>query len=86
MKFEVTEDQMLKVREWAKKQDEVVVKRQVDDRDAFVAELARDGIAYYGAIGGELSFIFTPNSIGISVVVKHAGTKEKLDLTDYDSW
>ncbi len=47
-----------------------------------------DGYPYEGAIGGGLTYQFTPNSIGMttSVVYSTATNKYKLDLTDYDSW
>lgn len=50
---------------------------------------------YEGAIGGGLTYEFTPNSIGLHVCVtypKYGKLKKdedkyyKLDLTDYDSW
>lgn len=41
---------------------------------------------YTGAIGGRLTFCFTPTGIGTVVIVKDAVTKKEIDLTDYDSW
>ena len=41
---------------------------------------------YYGAIGGGLTFSFTPTGIGTVVRVTEAITGEVLDLTDYDMW
>ena len=38
-----------------------------------------------GAIGGRLTFSFTPTGLGCITVIKCA-CGEKLDLTDYDSW
>jgi len=38
-----------------------------------------------GAIGGGLSYEFTPASIGVVTLVKCACGNE-LDLTNYDSW
>lgn len=40
---------------------------------------------YFSSIGGELTYCFTPNSIGYTVVVQHCGGQE-LDLTDYECW
>ena len=42
------------------------------------------GTDYYGAIGGQLTYSFTPNSLGCVVKVIHDITKEELDLTDYE--
>jgi hypothetical protein len=44
------------------------------------------GTNYYGAIGGVLTYLFTPTGIGCAVTVRHEVTKKELDLTDYDSW
>ena len=38
-----------------------------------------------GAIGGRLTYSFTPTSLGIITVVKCACGKE-INLTDYDNW
>jgi hypothetical protein len=39
-----------------------------------------------GAIGGKLTYEFTPNGVGISFIVKCGICKEELDLTDYENW
>lgn len=41
---------------------------------------------YYGAIGGEITYCFTPTSLGTILVVKHAGTGKEINLTDFNSW
>jgi len=38
-----------------------------------------------GAIGGRITYAFTPTSLGVVTIVKCA-CGEKLDLTDYDCW
>lgn len=63
--------------EWAKEQDEAVLARQ----RLLTGTGAR---VNYGAIGGELTYSFTPMSVGTITKVTHAVTKAKLDLTDYD--
>ncbi len=40
---------------------------------------------YTGAIGGGLTFSFTPTSIGMVVKVKYLD-KEEIDLSDYENW
>ena len=40
----------------------------------------------YGAIGGVLTYSFTPTGVGCAITVTHGVTKEELNLTDYDSW
>lgn len=92
MKFELTDDQIKKVQKWRAEQDAIVLARQraaIADRgpdDSFTDGLAKAGIPYYGAIGGEITYSFIPNSIGEVVFVTHGGTKAELNLTDWDSW
>lgn len=40
---------------------------------------------YTGAIGGGLTFSFTPTSLGLITKVRYLD-KEELDLSDYESW
>lgn len=88
--FEMTEDQIKKCEEWQKSQDAIAVKMQIDSGDykdnEFVSCFLENGFPYYGATGGHISFEFTPTSIGECLVVKHAITKNEINLTDYDSW
>ena len=39
---------------------------------------------YYGAVGGGLTYTFTPTSIGVIIIVKEHFTQEQIDLTEYD--
>ena len=41
---------------------------------------------YCGAIGGRITYSFTPTSIGTIVKIKDSVTGKELDLTDYYTW
>jgi hypothetical protein len=84
--FEITNEQAIKLNAWCMQQDEIVCKQQLHSSDAFIRKLAQDGEAYYGACGGELTYSFTPTSLGLSTKVTHSVTKAEIDLTDYASW
>lgn len=85
--FDLTKEQREKLETWRKEQDAVVLKRQQESDDEMIREMcAMWKRPYYGCCGGELTFMFTPTTIGLGVAVKHSGTGETLDLTDYDSW
>ena len=45
-----------------------------------------NGSNYYGAIGGVLTYSFTPTGLGVIFTVKHDATGNELDLTDVDEW
>ena len=40
----------------------------------------------YGAIGGGITFSFTPTSLGIICMAKEAITGEEIDLSEYENW
>lgn len=70
--FSLTAVQKGRVRIWSVEQDDLVRSQQNLNEP------------YYGAIGGELTYSFTPTSIGVIVKVAHAVTKSKLDVSDYE--
>lgn len=41
---------------------------------------------YCGAIGGRYTYSFTPNSLGVGVIVTDNISKDSIDLTDYGGW
>ena len=70
--FTLTQDQTDRVGGWL----ETVVLPEVRKKNPDL---------YYGAIGGELTYSFTPTSLGVIVKVKHAYGME-IDVTEYDDW
>jgi hypothetical protein len=73
--FILTDEQERKIKEWD------------NPETGHVCSLKRENGngKYAGAIGGHLSYSFTPTSIGEIVTVKCACGAE-LDVTDYDSF
>jgi len=72
--FAIPEDKVEQLNKWMKEQDEKVAKLQNSNE------------AYYGAIGGDCTYCFTPTGLGIVIVVKNNVTKEEINLTDYENW
>lgn len=66
-------DDIKKINEW----DDI--QREKMPKDEF-------GNLVIGAIGGYLTYEFTPTSLGHIVKIYNSVTKERLDLTDYSSW
>lgn len=60
------------------------IKAFEDTQDIIVAIEQGLDMPYYGAIGGSLSYIFIPTSLGVIIKVRHSVTKEELDVTEYD--
>lgn len=72
--FGLTEAQKQMVQDYKASCDEIVAKAQGRD------------VPYHGAIGGELTFSFTPTGLGDIIKVQYAGDFEPLDVTGYDLW
>lgn len=75
--FTLSSMELAQIAKWSKEQDDIVVARQ----QSLIGTGNRPD---YGAIGGELTYMFTPTSLGTIVKVVHAVTKAELYLTDYD--
>lgn len=93
MNFEVNLEQYAKYVSWVKEQNKKAVEIQKEKyaNDPSVSELHYEvcwnmGLPYCGAIGGEISWTFTPTGLGEIITVKHSITGDKLNLTDYASW
>jgi hypothetical protein len=64
-------------------------KRKLSDweRELEAKIKAKEGYSpYYGATGGQLTFMFTPTNLGVVVKVEHCYTKETIDLSEYENW
>jgi hypothetical protein len=86
--FTLDQEQQTKIAAWSAEQDRLVLAKQRQNASGDIArQLAEEADQpYYGAIGGELTYCFTPNSLGVVVKVQHAGTGAELDVSDYGSW
>jgi len=72
--FHLDEGQLKKISAWEAEQDAIFAKKQGRDEP------------YYGAIGGSITYSFTPTSLGVVVTVKHGATEAELDVSNYDEW
>lgn len=86
--FEVTEDQQKKFKVWDEVCRKEILEKQKQEmtEEEYVLKTCNGEHPYFGAIGGNYTWSFTPNSIGMGVSVTNNYLKESLDLTDYDSW
>ena len=90
MRFELTVDQLAKLVAWESEQDRIACEQQKATvgavLDPLIADSLERGIPYYGAIGGSLTYMFTPTSLGVVTKVMHGYTSNVLDLSDYENW
>jgi hypothetical protein len=83
MKFETTAEQETKINAWLEELEPKILEKQSEH----AREMGRMfGSPYYGAIGGGLTYEFTPTGIGVIVKVRESVTGEELDLTNYEEW
>ncbi len=75
--FNLNKEQLKKLDRWNKDQENIVRQTQ---------KLKPNEDPYYGAIGGQLTYSFTPTSLGVIEKIHHCVTKNELDLTEYDLW
>ena len=39
-----------------------------------------------GAIGGRITYLFTPTNLGVVIKVRDEISKQEIDLTNYEAW
>lgn len=78
--FSVTAEERVQISNWLEK-----IKPQVLAKAKIKSPIG-DGEPYYGAVGGGLTYCFTPTSLGTVFIVREHFTGLELNLTDYDSW
>lgn len=88
IRFEITSENADKIDMWLKGQiyPSIIEEQRAREMNPhpMMIDMWDKGYPYDGAIGGGLTYEFTPTSIGVIFKVKYG--KHELDLTDYDSW
>lgn len=89
MKFEITAEQHERINQWLETEVyPVEIARQKESGEFDAMPIAHDsweqGFPYTGAIGGGMTYSFSPTSIGL--VTKVTYLDHSLDLTDYENW
>jgi hypothetical protein len=99
--FKISEKQYLEIQEWEKSllpKIHDVLRQQAQKNfergdltalikvESEIKKSLRSGHAYYGAIGGGISYTFTPTGLGVIVEAKEYFTQETKDFTDYGDW
>ena len=85
--FELTVGQINQLNEWLVSVEKRAAEMQVQKAsvNGWKFPYPRP-LPYHGATGGELTFSFIPNGIGLHCKVTEAITGESVDLSDYDNW
>lgn len=82
--FKLDPNQQKQANEWIKEQNEKVYAQQKEEKGRVGDNAWTFGKAYYGAIGGAITYSFTPTGLGVVIKIQHGVTDEELDLTDHD--
>ena len=92
IQFNLDDKQINTLRQWELKQNQKAINMQKlmitynhPSIDIY-RECWDEGFPYGGAIGGEFTYSFCPNSIGINISVKNAITGDVIDFSDYENW
>lgn len=85
MIFTITETEQQQIDEWLEKLRPELIEH-LKKINPHYADIAMDGELYVGAIGGELTYCFTPTSLGTTTIIRENISGNTLDLTDYNSW
>lgn len=89
LQFNISSEEQIKIQAWLK--DEVypleVARQRGHNKNPSPLEIDcwEQGFPYQGAIGGGVTYCFTPTSLGEVTIVKY-GSDYELNLTDYGSW
>ena len=93
MKFELTEEQQKKYKEFERKcqglllQKQIKVYKNTKEEKKYKMLTIDWTLPYTGAIGGGMTFHFTPTSLGTVITVSCSYVEiEDLDLSNYDVW
>jgi hypothetical protein len=96
MSFSLDKDQQTKLSVWLNEQYNEIGELQLAENEKdpnkypFVYRRDDGSISpYFGAIGGELTYEFSPTGLGDVVIVtmcKGSKWERQINLTDYDSW
>lgn len=88
--FDISEDQQAKLDIWVLQQNQIsILKQKANPPDVPLTILEscwESGFPYGGAIGGNLTYSFTPTSLGVVVRVTDTLSGNSLDLTEYLDW
>ena len=88
MQFSVSDEEHKQIEEWliTTVYPEIIKKQKetMTNPSPFVIEIWNQGFPSEGAIGGGVTYTFTPTSLG--VVFKVIYGSFELDLTKYDEW
>lgn len=84
--FSLSKDQKEKLKTWMAEQFANLVEEQRKNMSSTDFDnLTNNGkYPYTGAIGGDITYCFTPTSLGTITVVKYFD--KQIDLTDYNVW
>lgn len=82
MTFSVDAEEQQVIDKWFAELQRKLIAEKKAKQDTLCAE----GEVYYGAIGGGLTYMFTPTGLGTILVVKESSSGEELNVTAALDW
>lgn len=84
--FSLNPKQVRWLNRWLKDVHRAAADQQLRQMQEGIRRIPYLYVPYYGAIGGGLTFKFTPAGLGMGCSVTEAITGRTLNLTDYEDW
>jgi hypothetical protein len=88
--FNISEEQQAKLDIWVIQQNQISILKQKANPPnvprSILESCWEGGFPYGGAVGGNLTYSFTPTSLGVVATVTDVLTGNTIDLTDYLDW
>jgi hypothetical protein len=86
IEFHLTPKQVRRLNRWLLNVHNAAAEQQLRDMADGTRLIPYRYVPYYGAIGGGLTFTFTPTGLGLGCSVTEAITGRTLNLSDYEDW
>jgi hypothetical protein len=83
--FDLSKEQWVKLHEWRKASNAEIAAEQWKNPEMRML-MQDEHTPYRGAIGGALTYMFCPTSLGMVVKVRDDLAGKEIDLTDYEDW
>lgn len=71
---------------YASLKPEILAIQKQQHADGIISDIISNGEPYYGAVGGGLTYSFTPTGLGPIIVVTESVTGKKLNVNDALGW
>lgn len=86
--FEISSTQRERISQWHESIKDEIIRHQRATMNPvdFDINTSSGSHPYYGAIGGGLTYSFTPTGVGVVVVVTEHSTRKSINVSEFEKW